>query len=535
MAEDLPRGAVSFVFTDVEGSTRLARALGSRWADVLGAHRDLLREAVARYGGHEIDTQGDSFLFVFAHSRDALLASADAQRVLAAHEWPDGGQVRVRIGIHSGQAQLAEGRYVGPAVHRAARIGAAANGGQVLVSHTTHDLVEDEEALADLTLRDLGEFRLKDFDRPVRLYELDGEGLRRAAPRADRVAWTGRRFVVVGAVVLVAAAVAIPLALTNGGSSAPVVVKPNSVAVVDPQSDRVVDDVPVGFDPSAIAVGSGSVWVSNLADQSVSRLDARTHRVVQTIPVTAQMGAIGVGAGGVWLAAQGTEAPTVTRLEPQSGTVVTTLTHPLAKTARKLPGVTNHHDFIAKGIGFARGNVWAGYTIATSTGLGALLRVDPNQNRIADSQEEAFGVAATTAGLGAVWLVTSAEELVAVSPQTRAVTDTIALSDLPGAVAVGAGAVWVTLPYAQRLVRVRSAGPGLPYAVAGDVRIGKGAAAVAVGAGAVWVANSADGTISKVDAASNRVVATIRVGNAPTGIAFGNGLVWVTVQASSDS
>src|SRR5262245_9475822 len=144
MAE-LPRGAVTFLFTDIEGSTRLVKQLRDRYHDALATHQMLLREAFANHGGQEIDTQGDAFFVAFASARDAVLAAVEGQRALDAYRWPDGAAVRVRMGIHTGQATPVDGRYTGMAVHRAARICAAGHGGQVLVSQATQTLLEDEE------------------------------------------------------------------------------------------------------------------------------------------------------------------------------------------------------------------------------------------------------------------------------------------------------------------------------------------------------------------------------------------------------
>lgn len=170
-----PRGTVSFLFTDVEGSTRLLQALGrERYGEVLREHRRLLREVWDRHDGYEVDTEGDAFLVAFAHASNAVAAAVDAQRALAAAEWPDGHELRVRIGIHTGEATERDGDYVGIAVHRAARIAAAANGGQVLVSETTRALSADERVAA-ASLHSLGLHRLKDFDEPAAIYQL-GEG-----------------------------------------------------------------------------------------------------------------------------------------------------------------------------------------------------------------------------------------------------------------------------------------------------------------------------------------------------------------------
>src|SRR5215217_251241 len=133
-----PTGTVTFLFTDIEGSTRLAQALpNERWSAILGRHRELIRAGIAATGGHEEKTEGDGFVAVFERPVDAVFAAVDAQRRLAAEPWPADAEVRVRMGLHTGNGQLdAEGEYVGADIHRAARVGAAGHGGQILLSET---------------------------------------------------------------------------------------------------------------------------------------------------------------------------------------------------------------------------------------------------------------------------------------------------------------------------------------------------------------------------------------------------------------
>jgi predicted ATPase/class 3 adenylate cyclase/DNA-binding CsgD family transcriptional regulator len=187
----LPGGAVTFLFSDIEGSTRLVKALRGRYAQALAEHRRLVRAAIAAHGGHEVDAQGDAFFVVFGGATQAVLCALDIQRALATHHWPGEAPVRVRIGIHTGQAVPAAGAYTGLAVHRAARICAAAHGGQVLISQATQTLIEDEEEDLGFVLTDLGEHRLKDLDRPVRLFQLTAAGLDTQAPLAGEREVTG--------------------------------------------------------------------------------------------------------------------------------------------------------------------------------------------------------------------------------------------------------------------------------------------------------------------------------------------------------
>ena len=177
----LPPGTVTFLFSDVEGSTRLARKLGDRYADVLVEHVRLLRRAFGDHGGHEIDTQGDSLFVAFPRARNAVLAAASAQRAIAEHSWPDGAQLRVRMGLHTGEAAVTDDRYLGVAVHHAARICSAGHGGQVVVSQSTMAVLEDEP-LDGIELRELGHHKLKDFERPERLFQVVIPGLRAEFP-----------------------------------------------------------------------------------------------------------------------------------------------------------------------------------------------------------------------------------------------------------------------------------------------------------------------------------------------------------------
>jgi predicted ATPase/class 3 adenylate cyclase len=172
----LPTGTVTFFFSDIEGSTKLIQQLGEQYPDVLLAHHQLLRAALAAHGGHELRTEGDSFFIVFGSALNACAGAAAVQKALSEYTWPDDGRVRVRIGLHTGEATLVGNEYLGLDVHRAARVASAANGGQVLVSETTRSLV-DHALPAGLGLKDLGMHRLKDLARPERLFQLIIDGL----------------------------------------------------------------------------------------------------------------------------------------------------------------------------------------------------------------------------------------------------------------------------------------------------------------------------------------------------------------------
>src|SRR5690348_6894999 len=173
---DLPTGTVTLLFTDIEGSTRLLQSLGEHYANVLADYRQLLRNVWQLWHGHEVDTQGDAFFVAFAHATDAVSAAIEAQRTLAAHAWPEGVEVCVRIGLHTGEPSLVAEGYTGIDVHHAARIMSAGHGGQVLLSQATRELVE--HSLPNrVALRDMGEHRLKDIQHPSHIYQLVIAGL----------------------------------------------------------------------------------------------------------------------------------------------------------------------------------------------------------------------------------------------------------------------------------------------------------------------------------------------------------------------
>lgn len=508
---ELPSGTVTFLFTDIEGSTMLLKRLGPAYADVLAEQQRILREAVAAHGGHEVDTQGDSFFLAFRRAKDAIAAAVDAQRDLAAHTWPQGVTVGVRMGLHTGEPQIGEQRYVGIGVHKAARIGAAGHGGQVLLSSATRELVEDELP-AGVTLRDLGERRLKDLDRPERLFQLEIAGLRSDfAPlqTLDVELARKRRSMYAGAalIAVLAAAVAIPVfALGQGSSGGSVNVPPNSLAVIDPGTRKVVDVVEnVGVRPSAVAVGKRSVWVANLEGQNVTRVDAASRTLRALIPLNATPTGIAVGASAVWTA--NGLLGTVSRIDPGTNRV--------SATIDDIAGRSNDGA-----IAVGEGGVWF------ASGTGRIAKIDPRRNKVVPGEVGA-SPSAIAVGEGAVWVANAADSTVSrINPRTTRVVGSPTVGRHPRALAVGDGAVWVADEGDDHVIRLDVASSS----VTDTIDVGHGPDGIAFGFGAVWVANGGDGTVSWIDA-QTRKVKTIQVGGRPSAVAVGEGHVWVTVQA----
>jgi YVTN family beta-propeller protein len=513
---ELPVGTVTFLFTDIEGSTQLLKELGPRYAEALAEHQRILREVVAVHGGREVDTQGDSFFVAFGRAKDAVAAAADAQRDLAAHPWPAGAPVKVRMGLHTGEPRLGGERYVGLGVHKAARIAAAGHGGQVLLSRTTRELVEDELP-PGVTVRDLGERRLKDMDRPEHLSQLVIEGLQSDFARLktlDEELRRRRRLMYGGSALIgvVAAAIAIPIfALGQGAGSPPAAkVAPNSLAVIDPKTDSVVGSVAVGVRPSQVASGAGSIWVANVDDQSLTRIDPATVSLLRNISPLPTPTGLAVGERFVWVASG--LAGSVTRVDPG-----------LNQPAGTLPITDTRGGFGVVAAG--GGSIWAVFSDSQ------LVRIDPGGSRFQQAGIVGASPAAIAVAAGSVWVASAYDNTVQrVLPKTGTVVHTFTVGRHPSALAVGEGAVWVADQIDDAVTRIDLAS-GSESTI--GLAAGAGPTGIVVGAGAVWTANAGDGTVSRIDPGRRSVVEVIPVGQRPSGMVFADGRVWVSVQAST--
>ena len=338
---------------------------------------------------------------------------------------------------------------------------------------------------------------------------------------------------VAGGAVLLVAIGAAALALTGGENGAELTaVAANSVAVIDPETDRVVADIPVGVTPSSITAAAGGVWALNADDRTLSRIAPGRLRVNKTVAAEREPMDVAAGAGAVWVGSGaeaansefvGTLVPVaVARLDPESGVVAARLPLPRSRSepgalARRGPG---EHQ-----IAVGTDDVWA------IDGKGSLSRFDPRTNRVTDT---ARGLSARSLATdrGGLWVGTADNAVLRVPSGSTRVAQRIELETFSlGGIAAGAGAVWVTDPTAGTLWRID---PG-PSVVTRTIPVGAGAFAVAFGEGAVWVVNTLDSTVLRIDPASNRVVARIPIGGTPREIAVGHGRVWVTVAVGGDS
>jgi YVTN family beta-propeller protein len=528
-----PTGTVTFLFTDIEGSTRLLQQLRDRYDDVQSRHAEILRAAFADHDGHEIDTQGDAFFAAFGRARDAVAAAVAAQRALAAEQWPDGSAVRVRMGLHTGEPLVGGERYVGMGVNRGARICAAAHGGQVLLSNTTRELVEDDLP-DDVRVVDLGEHKLKDLPRSERIFQLEIEGLPSTFPplrtaetptliegrekelaRAAAVALPSRftRRSAVLAVVAILVVGAIVTAFVLSGQKPGVKVEANSVAAIDP-SGKVVASVPVGATPVALASTKNALWVANLDDQTVTHVDPTTGQAVRTISVDDPPTGIAADNAAVWVAAG---ANTIDEIDPQYDRLT-------SKRVVKTIGSFNLGGQVRPALD-AFGSLWVVHPD------GYVQRIDPTSLNVVTTVDVGNSPSAIATGAGSLWVTNADDGTVTRIDPTTLVTTTIPVGHGPASISVNANGAWVANAGDNDVARIDLT----TNAVTGTTPVGNNPAAILAMPSAVWVANRNDGTLTRLDPASGKPTKTIRVGGAPTALASAGNRIWVAVSGAAAS
>jgi YVTN family beta-propeller protein len=294
------------------------------------------------------------------------------------------------------------------------------------------------------------------------------------------------------------------------GDPAPIVVPADSVAAIDPATNRVTAVVPTGIRPGPVASGAGSIWVGNLDDGSLTRVDTETKRAVSNISLPSTPTAVTFGRGAVWVVDG--RLGLLYRVNPR----VETVSDPVALGDRSIRSA-------GAGVDVGEGAVWAAFGDST------IARVDPADldGVLAGSTDAA--PAAVVVAFGSVWVASSGDSTVQrFEPRTFAAgpIEELTVGRSPSGMAAGVGALWVACTGDDYVARVTAS---LTSSSSVSIPVGDGPTSVAVGAGAVWVADTVAGTVSRIDPATNEVE-TIDVGNAPAGIAVSDGLVWVSVQ-----
>jgi YVTN family beta-propeller protein len=307
-------------------------------------------------------------------------------------------------------------------------------------------------------------------------------------------------------VLLVGAVAATAVELTTGGGTSTVTVVPNSVAIIDPATNRVVGDVPVGERPTAVAVGAGGVWVANADDGTVARIDPKSYRVVKTIGVGADVTDIAIGFGSVWVA-DGNDG-TITRIDPRLNAIEATL-----NLGRMDPMSLNPVFFVA--IGPTR--VWA-------TRGGRVLRIDPTSNEV-DERIPVGNPIGLATGADSVFVTTLDERVLRIDPGTAAVTATYQLPRSAVAPLVTGGSLWLidNLGHGE-ILRLDTSS----LAASGTAVVGGFPNNLATGEGSVWISTD-DGSVVRIDRTTGDVTRTIRVGQRPTALAAGAGAIWIAV------
>jgi YVTN family beta-propeller protein len=321
-----------------------------------------------------------------------------------------------------------------------------------------------------------------------------------------------RRPAVLAAAVFTLAAVLVAGALvatrdSTGGLSG---VQPNHLGLIDPGTNEIVAEVPVGIRPGPVAAGAGSVWVGNLEDRTLTRIDAVQRTVTATISLDRRTPTgVAVGEGSVWVAHG--RLGELSRVDPQFNQLAETIDVAAQGTAQQ------------GAVALGAGSVWAAY------GESTLARIDPAQVHVAVSSFAGGVPAALVVARGSVWVANSGDSTVSRYDATtleEGPIRTISVGSRPTGIAYGVDAIWVANAGDDTVTRIDPS----TYATT-TIPVGSEPVAVAVGAGAVWATNRVNRTVSRIDAATNNVVRTIEVENAPAGIVVADGFVWFAVEA----
>jgi YVTN family beta-propeller protein len=359
---------------------------------------------------------------------------------------------------------------------------------------------------------------LQELERAILAQDPAFEAPPRVSARPDSMARSrmgvrrGGMLIAGGGAILLAAIVAIALTLAAGGAT--VTVAPNSVAVINPGTDQVVGQVPVGAAPEGVAAGLGAIWVANTADHTLSKIDPASRTVVRTLSIGGTVDGVAAGEGQLWAFDTANQGRAL-RIDPSFGTVIARVKlSPFAGTFPSTPTA------VAVGGGAAWFADNAAAVIRVASG-GAILSTTNVGN-------QPSGIAA---GAGATWVADNTDDTVSRVDSSGGVSATIPVGRGASGIAVGDGAVWVADTLDNKLVRIDPGTNSVSY----TIPVGDAPRGVAWGDGSVWVTNSGDGTISRVNPQTDRVAATIPVGQSPQQLVVTNRGVWVTVQASQSA
>ncbi len=488
------------MFTDVVRSTERAAEMGDRaWKELVSRHNAIVRRALKRYGGRELDTAGDGFFAIFERPGQAIECASSVIASLATL------RVEIRSGIHTGETEVMGAKVGGMTVHVAARVLGSARAGEILVTSTVRDLT----AGSGIVFEDRGPHVLKGVPGEWHLFAASLPTLVEAGVPAEAEG-DGRRpsrllpVALVGALALAAAFAAV--AFMSLGRDAPGPPAPNTVAAVDRSTLEVVEVVTAGTQPIAAVTGFDALWVANFGDRTLQKLDSATGEPLRIIALSAGGNPNDLAIGGefVWVASS--IDGIVARVDPRTGGI-----RPIEVGV----GVS--------GIAYGEGSIWA-----TNGQTNEVLRIDPQTERVErlglEGDSQPLGIAV---GEGSVWVAEHLAGRVArIDPRTMTVSSTIALRrGQPDRIAVGLGYVWVTVGSDDSVTRID---PRTDAATAIEA-VGNGPRGIAIDEAAIWVANALDGTLVRVDPQTSSVGATVTLGHAPQAVAVAGDRIWVTL------
>jgi YVTN family beta-propeller protein len=478
--EDDPEQAAAFLDRiDDEAAAEIEAAGGTVEKGIAGALLATFGAPAAREEDHAV----------------RAVSAALATRNRLTHVFGDA--LSVRMGVESGEVILGRpGSFVtGTPVAAAARLIRSAAPGEVVVG--------ERAATASA-----GAFELRQRNGA---YVLVGSLAPTRSPgQIARERKRRRRFALAGALLAVAA---IASAIVYATRPSGVTVPPNSVAIIDPKTNKVLGHLPVGSRPDSVAVGEGGAWVANLDDKTLSRIDPDKRTLTRTIALDGTPTGVAVGFGSIWVA-HGLLG-TVSRVAPQY-TGIETIRPPFTPI-----GGAGARGSIAVGAG----SVWVAF------GDSSVSRIDPASLRVVATIVAGNTPSAIAYGSRSVWVANERDSRVSrINPETNGRTfgPDLSVGLSPTGVTVGGGAVWVADTGDDQVTRINPGSNSVTSFAVGRAPVG-----IAYGVGAVWVANSGNGTVSRIDPTTSKVVATIHVGNSPRGIVVGAGKVWVTVQAAA--
>ena len=505
----------TFLLADVRGYTSFTQRFGDEKAAELVVRFATATRAVVEQQGTVLELRGDEALCVFGSPRDALRAAVALQRRYVEETRRDPElPLPVGIGIDVGEAVEVEGGYRGGALNVAARLCAMAGAGEILATGETVHLAQRLQGLSYLP-RD--PVKAKGMEDPVRVVRVvpDGDdpvrqlatlrGPPSAPARSEGRPWwlrllRRRRLLAAAAVAVVVAATVI---VVTWGGDGPTALAENAAGVVDPTTGALVGQMPIKANPTAMAVGAGSVWIVNTDDDSLARIDPATRQVVQTIGVGGAPTSMAVGGGSVWVA--NSSSGTVTRIDPLTGHVRQTIRVGAAPAA----------------VAFYRGALWVADAAAA-----AVLRVDPATSAVTARVGVGDAPSAVVGGGGTLWVSNSGDGTVsAIDPAHATALPPVHVGNDPRGLALDGNSLWVANNVDGTLTRIATA-TGTVVAVV-PLGSGSGPVGVAVAAGKVWVADQDGAAVTEVDPLRNTVVATVPTASQPAGIGTDGHSVWI--------